>query len=219
MQHIASPTLSWSATHQVYELSAGKLCEQLHLRIEDPAWFAWLDDVSSFAFHGQSGSYTARKETKQRGAVYWYAYRKTKGKLAKKYLGKTADLTLARLEDVAGVLHADRATAAQHARACPSTTCHALTARDGSPTRSRGGQCAGCSCGLTPRDPTRTTQEARGSAHPTARDQTAPASSPYAARNPLSPRRATPGGRGGRAHPRFSARRLRQNDAARPMAR
>jgi LuxR family transcriptional regulator, maltose regulon positive regulatory protein len=35
MQHIASPTLSWSAAHQVYELSAGKLCEQRHLTIED----------------------------------------------------------------------------------------------------------------------------------------------------------------------------------------
>ena len=124
MQHIASPTLSWSAAHQVYELSDGKLCEQLHLMIEGPAWFAWLDEVSSFAFHGQSGSYLARKETKQRGAVYWYAYRKTRGKLAKKYLGNTADLTMARLEDVASVLHADRATAAstlQQAPAPPAT--------------------------------------------------------------------------------------------------
>ena len=120
MQHITSPTLSWSAAHQVYELSAGKLCEQLPLTIEGPAWFAWLDSVSSFAFHGLSGSYTARKETKQRGALYWYAYRKTQGKLAKKYLGKTADLTLARLEDVAGVLYADRATAASTRAPAPA---------------------------------------------------------------------------------------------------
>ena len=135
MQHIPSPTLSWSAAHQAYELSAGKLCEQRHLTIEDPAWFAWLDEVSSFAFHGQSGSYTARKETKQRGAVYWYAYRKTQGKLAKKSLGKTADLTLARLEEVAGVLPADRATGASTPAPAPAPTC---TARDGSATCSRG---------------------------------------------------------------------------------
>jgi LuxR family maltose regulon positive regulatory protein len=109
MEHIASSTLSWSVVHQVYELADAKLSEALRLTSEDPAWFAWLDEVSSFAFKGQRGSFTARKETKQRGVVYWYAYRKTKGKLAKKYLGKTADLTLARLEDVAGVLHADRA--------------------------------------------------------------------------------------------------------------
>jgi LuxR family maltose regulon positive regulatory protein len=112
MQHIASSTLSWSAVHQVYELSDAEPHGVLRMTAEDPAWFAWLDEVSSFAFHGQSGSFTARKETKQRGSVYWYAYRKREGTLAKKYLGKTADLTFARLENVAGVLHADRATAA-----------------------------------------------------------------------------------------------------------
>jgi len=113
MPRRTAPTLTWSAARQVYELSAGQRREPLHLAIEGPAWFAWLNAVSSFAFHGQRGSYTARKETKQRRAVYWYAYRNTKGKLAKKYLGKTADLTLARLEDVAGLLQAERATAAR----------------------------------------------------------------------------------------------------------
>lgn len=112
MQHIASSTLSWLARHLVYELSDAKRREVLRMTIEGPVWFAWLDEVSSFAFHGQSGSFTARKETKQRGAVYWYAYRKREGKLAKKYLGKTADLTFARLEEVAGVLPADLATGA-----------------------------------------------------------------------------------------------------------
>ncbi len=113
MQHIASSTLSWSERQQVYELSAAKHHEVLRMTIETPAWFAWLDEVSSFAFHGQHGSFTARKETKQRGSVYWYAYRKREGTLAKKYLGKTTDLTFTRLEDIAGVLHADRATAAR----------------------------------------------------------------------------------------------------------
>src|SRR6516164_2720195 len=130
MQHMASPTLSWSAAHQVYELSADQRREQLHLTSEGPAWFAWLDEVSSFAFHGQRGSYTARKESKQRGAGYWYAYRKTQGKLVKKYLGKTADLTLARLEEVAGVLHAARtrepapSPRAQHETALPHVPEH-----------------------------------------------------------------------------------------------
>src|SRR2546425_3678087 len=113
MPHSASSTLFWSARHQIYELSDAQHREVLRMIIEEPAWFAWLDEVSSFAFHGQSGSFTARKETKQRGAVYWYAYRKTKGTLAKKYLGKTADMTLAHLEDVAGGLSADGAPAAR----------------------------------------------------------------------------------------------------------
>ena len=120
MQHIASSTLSWSTAHQAYELSYAQRREVLRMTSEDPAWFAWLDEASSFAFHGQRGSFTARKESKQRGVVYWYAYRKTKGKLAKKYLGKTADLSLARLEDVAGALHADQATGAPTTDPAPS---------------------------------------------------------------------------------------------------
>ena len=35
----------------------------------------------------------------QRSERYWYAYLRTGHKLCKKYLGKTADLTLARLEE------------------------------------------------------------------------------------------------------------------------
>ena len=152
MQHITSPTLSWSAAHQAYELSAGKLCEQRHLTIEDPAWFAWLDEVSSFAFHGQSGSFTARKETKQRGAVYWYAYRKTKGKLAKKYLGKTADLTLARLEDVVGVLPAARATGVSTRAPAPAPTALHETAL---PHVSEDGSAVDAPVALTPHAPPR----------------------------------------------------------------
>lgn len=109
MQHIAAPTLCWSATRQVYELFAGQAGEPLPITVGGSAWFSWLDEVSSFAFHGQNGSYTARKENRPRGTAYWYAYRKTQGKLAKKYLGRTADLTMRRLEDVGWMLHADRA--------------------------------------------------------------------------------------------------------------
>jgi hypothetical protein len=40
----------------------------------------------------------------QRGGRYWYAYLSLGQKLRKKYLGKTADLTLTRLEQVARYL-------------------------------------------------------------------------------------------------------------------
>jgi LuxR family maltose regulon positive regulatory protein len=113
MEHRATSTLSWSAPHQGYELFDPQRGEGLRLMGEDPAWFAWLEVVSSFAFHGQNGSFTARKETKQRGAGYWYAYRKREGIVAKTYVGKTADLTFARLEGAARVLQAPRASAAR----------------------------------------------------------------------------------------------------------
>ena len=53
---------------------------------------------------GKSGRYTARKEAKQRGDRYWSAYLSTGEHLIKKYLGKSADLTLVRLEHIAGML-------------------------------------------------------------------------------------------------------------------
>src|SRR5215472_14539789 len=113
MEHRATSTLSWSALHQGYELSDPQRGERRRLTRDDPAWFAWLEAVSSFAFYGHNGSFTARKETKQRGAGYWYAYRKREGTLAKTYLGKTTDLTFARLEGAASVLQAPRATTAR----------------------------------------------------------------------------------------------------------
>jgi DNA-binding CsgD family transcriptional regulator len=87
---------------------------------ESRAWFVWLDEAPSFTFQGKAGSYIARKEATRPGQGYWYAYIRTGKKLLKKYVGKTADLTLARLEDVAGVLHADRATTVSPLEHAPS---------------------------------------------------------------------------------------------------
>jgi LuxR family maltose regulon positive regulatory protein len=98
-------TLAWSSARETYDLYATRTREALRIVPDSPAWFAWLDEVSSFAFFGQGGHYTARKEARQRGDRYWSAYLVTGERLTKKYLGKSADLCLARLEDIAGVLH------------------------------------------------------------------------------------------------------------------
>src|SRR5947209_2102236 len=107
----AASTLTWSTALETYELVGPEPGEVLSLVPDTPAWFAWLAGVSSFAFRGQAGSYTARQETVQRGERYWYAYRRTGHKLRKKYLGKTVDLTLARLEQVAHLLQTEQASA------------------------------------------------------------------------------------------------------------
>ncbi len=104
MPKIPVYTLAWSPTIAAYELYETRSREVLGIAPDSQEWFAWLDQVSSFAFSGKSGHYTARKETKQRGDRYWYAYLATGEQLTKKYLGKTADLTLTRLEHMAGVL-------------------------------------------------------------------------------------------------------------------
>src|SRR5690348_14755486 len=110
MPKAAPYLLAWSATQQSYMLSWRATNEMLDLVPESPVWFAWLEEASSFAFQGKVGVYTARKESIRQGDAYWYAYRRTGEKLLKKYVGKTTDVTLARLEQVAGALSADRDT-------------------------------------------------------------------------------------------------------------
>ena len=106
MPKVPTYTLAWSSTIETYELYQTRDREALRIVPDSPAWFTWLDQVSSFAFVGKSGHYTARKEAKQRGDRYWSAYLAMGEHLTKKYLGKTADLTLARLEHIAGTLRA-----------------------------------------------------------------------------------------------------------------
>ena len=74
------------------------------LAVGSPAWYSWLEAASTFAFVGDAGTFTARKELKQHGGMYWKAYRKREGKLHHAYLGKSHDVTLERLHTVAAEL-------------------------------------------------------------------------------------------------------------------
>jgi LuxR family maltose regulon positive regulatory protein len=69
--------------------------------LDTPAWFAWLEHATTFAFRGPSGHFTARKERQARGGGYWKAYRTSHGTLHRVYLGKAQDLTLDRLNHAA----------------------------------------------------------------------------------------------------------------------
>ncbi|GHO59929.1 LuxR C-terminal-related transcriptional regulator [Ktedonobacter robiniae] len=73
------------------------------LAVETPAWYAWVEEVAQFTFHSQYGAFSARKErvSNGRGGSYWRAYRKKQGKLYRVYLGKSNQLTMARLKSVA----------------------------------------------------------------------------------------------------------------------
>ncbi len=121
MPKVASYRLTWSFTDQAYQLQETRDQTQIQIVPESPAWFAWLEQVSSFAFWGKDGHYTARKESRPRGEAYWYAYVGAGKKLMKKYLGKTADVTLARLEQVAAAL-ADQEVAPRRTLPTGTTT-------------------------------------------------------------------------------------------------
>ena len=73
------------------------------IRVGSKRWFEWLtlENTRSFAFEGYQGHFTARKENKQRGSEYWYAYRWLNGKTTKAYLGTSNKLTRDKLNEVA----------------------------------------------------------------------------------------------------------------------
>src|SRR6266542_1370033 len=91
--------------------------------LDTPAWWSWLDDPTtrSFAFHDAVGSFTARKEQRQRGGAYWTAYRRVQGKLVSAYLGKSAALTRERLTMAAARL-AQPSTQVPNQQPLPSFT-------------------------------------------------------------------------------------------------
>jgi hypothetical protein len=82
--------------------------------LDTPAWFAWLEQQLAFRFEQVYYvadlsltdplylSYTVRPERRQRGPVYWYAYKKYHNqRLRGTYLGKTKNVTLAHLDQLA----------------------------------------------------------------------------------------------------------------------
>lgn len=76
------------------------------IMVDTPAWFAWLEEATTFAFRSSFGHFTARKERQARGSGYWKAYRTAHGSLHRVYLGKAHDLTLDRLNRAAATLAA-----------------------------------------------------------------------------------------------------------------
>jgi len=71
------------------------------IAVGTPAWYAWLDGATVFAFTSPHGGFTARKERSGQRGWYWKAYRKRGGTLQRAYLGKAADLSLDRLTAIA----------------------------------------------------------------------------------------------------------------------
>src|SRR5579872_343141 len=68
----------------------------LDVEIGTPEWATLLEapETTRFVYEQDGVRFTARRERQGR---YWYAYRRCGGRLRKLYLGKTAELTRARL--------------------------------------------------------------------------------------------------------------------------
>ncbi len=71
----------------------------------DANWQAWLASHTAFAFQGRNGTANLLKEARtNRGEGYWYAYRRQGRRTVKRYVGRSAELTVAQLEAVAAKL-------------------------------------------------------------------------------------------------------------------
>jgi hypothetical protein len=54
MPKLASSRVAWSGTHQQYRVEETGAQVPLQIAPERPAWFGWLDQISSFAVWGKS---------------------------------------------------------------------------------------------------------------------------------------------------------------------
>ncbi|MEG5238689.1 hypothetical protein [Microcoleus sp. AT9b-C3] len=68
------------------------------IQIDTKCWFSWLTDNKSFRYESNTfAPFTVRKEKSD----YWYGYRKVAGKLHKRYIGRSLEVTQEKLESVA----------------------------------------------------------------------------------------------------------------------
>jgi len=104
MPRIPLHALIWSPEQRHYELYAQGQLGQRFRPADEAAWLAWLGEATSFAFHGEASSLNVYREARPRGGAYWYAYHTAGGRTRKRYLGSSAQLTFARLEETAQAL-------------------------------------------------------------------------------------------------------------------
>jgi DNA repair exonuclease SbcCD ATPase subunit len=86
-----------SLVQGIIETEDGKVFE-----LETSKGLAWLESIGSFRFEPSNGGkpYTVRKES----GIYWYGCRKIAGKVRKKYIGKSLEVTVDKLEEIAEAL-------------------------------------------------------------------------------------------------------------------
>ena len=104
MPRVPLHALIWSSAQGLYELSTqGQVVRRFSPGVE-AAWLTWLEGATSLAFHSPRGSLNVYQERRPRGGQYWYAYHTDREGIRKRYLGRTVQVTLARLEETAQAL-------------------------------------------------------------------------------------------------------------------
>jgi chromosome segregation ATPase len=86
-----------SVVQGMIETEDGKVFE-----LDSPKGAVWVEAIGSFRYEpsGDSKAYTVRREP----SGYWYGCRKVAGKVRKKYIGKSSEVSVAKLEEIAAAL-------------------------------------------------------------------------------------------------------------------
>jgi hypothetical protein len=81
----------------------------VHINPNSPAWFRWLDGLTSFSFSGKDGDFLASKQipAKPGQPAHWMASQQWEEKEYTRDLGQTANLTTSFLEEVAADMEAE----------------------------------------------------------------------------------------------------------------
>jgi LuxR family maltose regulon positive regulatory protein len=94
--------VSWSFERQAYLLSEPTGEEDVTLPRDAAQWLGWLEKHHAFAFDGRSGHLSLLKEWRRGGSDgYWYAYMRRAQRKLKRYVGRSKQLTMERLEEIA----------------------------------------------------------------------------------------------------------------------
>src|SRR4051812_36228789 len=101
MPKAATYALIWSPERARYELHESGNSDYWMFAGDNPAWLAWLKAHGGFGFAGRAGRIRLLKEPRKGGAGYWSACRRHGRRTVKPSLGRSADLTLERLEAAA----------------------------------------------------------------------------------------------------------------------
>jgi LuxR family maltose regulon positive regulatory protein len=96
--------LIWLHEREHYELHLHGQLHQCFQRGDDEAFSRWLKEHTAFAFVGKCGRISVLKEARSGGTGYWYAYRTQDRHTRKRYLGPSARVTFACLEQEAKAL-------------------------------------------------------------------------------------------------------------------
>jgi LuxR family maltose regulon positive regulatory protein len=114
MPKSAQYIVSWSQENATYLFIRPENATSPSQSLVGEDWHAWLESHHSFAFHGRNGKLNLLKEKRNRGSEgYWYAYQRHGKQMLKRYIGRSSQLSMVSLEEMASSLSQEQVVEAK----------------------------------------------------------------------------------------------------------